>query len=187
MAMHDSPLFIPLILGTARAGRRSEQVARFVCAETQKRAEIATAFVDVRDFRLPATDDSGESEAAKELAAITSRADGFIIVSPEYNHGYPGELKVLLDMSEGEYAKKPVALCGVSAGTTGGARMMEQLRSVLIDLGATPILAAVHFPMVQELFDADGKITDDSYRGKVSKMLDELLWYTRALKAGRER
>ena len=178
--------FIPIILGTARKGRRSEHAARFVFEEVKKREGVETVFVDVRDFRLPATDDSGESEAAEKLAAITSRADGFIIVSPEYNHGYPGELKMCLDMSDGEYAKKPVAVCGVSEGTAGGARMMEQLRSVLIELEAVPILAAVQFPIVQDLFDTEGKITDDSYRDRVSKLLDELLWYARALKAARE-
>src|SRR3990167_11556083 len=133
-------LFIPLILGTAREGRRSERAARFVLEEIKKRDGIETELVDVRDFRLPATDDTGETEIAKKLSAITTRADGFIIVSPEYNHGYPGELKMMLDMSDGEYTRKPIAMCGVSAGTVGGARMMEQLRSVCIDLGAVPIL-----------------------------------------------
>jgi NAD(P)H-dependent FMN reductase len=182
-----SSLFIPIIIGTAREGRRSEYAARFVFEELKKREGIETDFVDVRDFRLPATDDSGESEVAKKLSAITARADAFIIVSPEYNHGYPGELKMMLDMSDGEYARKPIAICGVSEGAMGGARMMEQLRSVIIDLKAVPILAAVYFSNVEELFDEHGAIQDESYENRVAKMLDELLWYAKVLKQGRER
>src|SRR3989338_5841568 len=140
MTFENSSLFIPIILGTARAGRRSEHAARFVFGKMKKREGIETEFLDVRDFRLSATDDTGETEVAKKLAAITGRADGFIIVAPEYNHGYPGELKMMLDMSDGEYAKKPIAICGVSEGATGGARMMEQLRNVIIDLAAVPLL-----------------------------------------------
>src|SRR3990167_4246705 len=179
-------LFIPIILGTAREGRRSEHAARFVLEEIKKRDGIETELVDVRDFRLPATDDIGETEIAKKLSAITACADGFIIVSPEYNHGYPGELKMMLDMSDGEYAKKPIAICGVSEGAVGGARMMEQLRSVIIDLGAVPILAAVYFAEVEKIFDTEGNLQDDSYHGRVAKMLAELLWYANILKQGRE-
>jgi NAD(P)H-dependent FMN reductase len=178
-------LFIPVILGTAREGRRSEHAARFVYEEVKKQEGIETELVDVRDYRLPATDDTGETETAKKLAVITGRADGFIIVSPEYNHGYPGELKMFLDMSDGEYAKKPVAICGVSEGAVGGARMMEQLRSVIIDLNAVPVLAAVYFAKVEELFGENGAIQDKSYEGRVSKMLDSLLWYANVLKQGR--
>ena len=181
-----SSLFIPIILGTAREGRRSEHAARFVLEEIKKRDGIETELIDVRDFRLPATDDTGETEIAKKLSAIAACADGFIIVSPEYNHGYPGELKMMLEMSDGEYAKKPIAVCGVSSGWTGGARMVEQLRSVLIDLKAVPILEAVYFAKVEELFNEQGAITDDSYRGRVAKMFDELLWYATALKVARE-
>lgn len=181
-----SSLFIPVILGTARVGRRSENAARFVCAEVQKREGIETELIDVRDFRLPATDDTGKSDIAKKILPTLDRADGFIIVSPEYNHGYPGELKMFLDMSDGEYAKKPIAICGVSSGTVGGARMMEQLRNVFIDLNAVPVLEAVYFAKIEELFDESGAIKDDSYHRRIDELLDQLLWYAQALKQGRE-
>lgn len=185
--MPENPsLFIPVILGTAREGRRSEHAARFVLGEVQKRKRVETELLDVRDFRLPATDDSETTEVAKKLADITGRADGFIIVSPEYNHGYPGELKMMLDMSDGEYARKPIAMCGVSSGATGGARMIEQLRSVCIDLRAVPILEAVYFSKVGELFDESGVVQDDVCKNQVAKMFDELLWYATALKYARE-
>ncbi len=181
-----SPLFIPIILGTAREGRRSEHVARFVFEEMKKHNGIETEFLDVRDFRIAATDDSGKSDVAKKLSAFIAHADGVIIVSPEYNHGYPGELKMMLDMSDGEYARKPIAICGVSGGGMGGVRMVEQLRSVCIGLGAVPILEAVYFSNIEKLFDEKGVIQDDSYQKRVSKMLDELMWYATALKVARE-
>ena len=93
---------------------------------------------------------------------------------------------MMLDMSDGEYAKKPIAICGVSEGAVGGARMMEQLRSVIIDLGAVPILAAVYFATVEKIFDETGALVDDSYRARVDKLLDSVLWYARVLKQGRE-
>lgn len=180
-----SPLFIPVILGTAREGRRSEHAARFVYDIVKQREDIETALLDVRDFRLVATDDSEKTALEKKLAEITARADGFVIVSPEYNHGYPGELKMMLDMSDGEYARKPIAICGVSGGGMGGVRMVEQLRSVCIELGAVPISDAVYFSRIGDLFNKDGVIKDDAYHRRVAALLDELQWYATALKRAR--
>lgn len=181
-----SSLFIPIILGTARVGRRSEHAARFVFNEMKKCDGIETEFLDVRDFRLPATDDSEKTEVEQKLATIIAHADAVIIVSPEYNHGYPGELKMMLDMSDGEYARKPVAICGISSGGMGGVRMVEQLRSVCIELGAVPILEAVYFSNIEKLFDDTGVIQDEAYYRRVGKMLDELTWYATALKTARK-
>lgn len=181
----ESPLFIPVILGTGREGRRSENAARFVYEEAKQREGIETAFLDVRDFRLPATDDSEESPLPKKYREIIARADGLIIVSPEYNHGYPGELKMMLDMAYEEYARKPIALCGTGGGM-GGVRAVEQLRSVCLELGAVPILEAVYFSKIGELFDESGTIKDSAYQKRVGAMLDELQWYATALKRARE-
>ncbi len=178
-------LFIPVILGTAREGRRSENAARFVLEEVKKRAEVESELMDARDFRLPVTDNSEESDTAKRFEKIVSRADGFIIVSPEYNHGYPGELKMMLDMLYEQYARKPVAICGVSSGGMGGVRMVEQLRLVAIEFHMVPIQTAVYFSNIGKLFDGNGVITDLSYSQRVQKLLDELIWYGQALKAAR--
>lgn len=180
-------LYIPLILATAREGRHSEKAANFVLSEMRKRPEIETDLIDVRDYRLQATDNTEESETAKKLAEKISRADGYIIVSPEYNHGYPGELKMMLDMLFEQYARKPVAICGVSSGGLGGARMVEQLRLVMIEFHMVPIHNAVYFSSVKNLFDENGFIKDQSYIQKVQKLLDELIWYAKALKEAREK
>lgn len=178
-------LYIPVILGTAREGRRSEKAARFVFEEIKKRPEIESELIDVRDFRLPATDNTEESEIAKALGEKISRADGYVIVSPEYNHGYPGELKMMLDMLYTQYARKPVAICGVGSGGMGGVRAVEQLRLVAIEFHMLPIQPAVYFSNVKTLFDEQGNITDPSYTERVKKLLDEVIWYARALKAAR--
>ena len=178
-------LFIPLILGTAREGRRTEAAARFVYGEMKKRSELETEFLDVRDFRIPASDNSETSDIAKKFIAFITRADGLVIVAPEYNHGYPGELKMMLDMAYKQYGRKPVAICG-TGGMLGGGRMLEQLRLVMIELGMAPIREAVYFSKVWELFDEMGVIKDASYAARVGRLLDELTWYARALKRARE-
>ena len=114
-------LFIPVVLGTARKGRRSENAARFVFEETKKRAGVETEFVDI--CKIPMRlDDAGEQMKDPAFSDLVTRADGLILVVPEYNHGYPGLLKHALDMNLEEYIHKAVGICGVSAGPFGGAR-----------------------------------------------------------------
>ena len=178
-------MYIPIILGTAREGRQSEKAARFMLQKALV-AGLESEIIDVRDYRLPATDNSKGSPQAIELAEKVERMDGLIIVSPEYNHGYPGELKMMLDMLFSEYAHKPVGICGVSSGAWGGVRMTEQLRLVCIALHLIPTGEAVHFPKVQELFDDQGQLLGKSQHGQARRMLEELIWYARALKSERE-
>jgi NAD(P)H-dependent FMN reductase len=179
-------IYIPIILGTAREERRSEKAANFVFQEFQKQKGVETEIIDVRDYRIVATDDSVEQEPAKRFAEKVIRADGFIIVAPEYNHGYSGELKMMLDMLYKEYNRKPVAICGVAGGGMGGVRMVEQLRLVAIEFQMVPISKAVYFSNAGKLFNEQGKITDDSYSERLQKMFEELLWYAAALKQARE-
>ncbi|MCX6680607.1 MAG: NAD(P)H-dependent oxidoreductase [Methanothrix sp.] len=178
-------MYIPVILGTARLGRQSEKAAQFMLQKARE-AGLECEIIDVRDYRLEATDNTEKSQPALNLAEKARRADGFIIVSPEYNHGYPGELKMLLDMLFSQYAHKPVGICGVSSGTWGGTRMVEQLRQVCLAFHMVPTGEAVHFPRVQELFDEAGLLKGNSQHGQAKRLLEELIWYARALKAGRE-
>src|SRR5918911_1817733 len=124
------PLFIPVILGTTRQGRASENVAKFVFAETSKRDGVETELIDIRDIALP-TDDAGEAIKDSRFSATVARADALILVVPEYNHGYPGMLKHALDTNLKEYIHKAVGVCGVSAGPFGGARVIENLLPVM--------------------------------------------------------
>jgi NAD(P)H-dependent FMN reductase len=179
-------MFIPVILGTAREGRNSEKVAKFVLEEV-RRAGLETELIDVRDYRTEATNNTEEIPQAQKLGTIIEKADGLIIVSPEYNHGYPGELKMFLDMLYDQYAGKPLGICGVSMGPLGGARMVEQLRQVSIELHMVPIREAIYFPVVQNLFDEKGVIKDPGmYAGRIKTFLDELVMYAKTLKKTRE-
>jgi len=179
-------MYIPVILGTARVGRQSEKVANFILEETKK-AGFETELIDVRDLRADATDNTQASLQAKKLSPKIERADALIIVSPEYNHGYPGELKMMMDLLYQQYAGKPVGFCGVSAGGLGGAKAVEQLRQVVIELHMVPIREALYFPAVQDLFDEKGIMKDPgSYKDRIKSFLDELARYADALKPARK-
>src|ERR1041385_4000463 len=181
----EQPLFIPIILGTARRGRQSENVARFVFEQTKKRAGVETELIDV--CKLPMKlDDAGEQMKDPTFSATIQRCDGLIIVTPEYNHGYPGLLKHALDMNLEEYIHKAVGICGVSAGPFGGARVIEALLPVMREFGLVTIFWDVNFGNVGKIFGEDGKLLDEGFVGRTAKLLDELIWMARVLRHGRE-
>ena len=180
----DQPkLFIPIILGTSRRGRQSEHVARFVFDQTSKRVETELIDVCTLPMRL---DDAGEQMKDPTFSATIQRCDALIIVTPEYNHGYPGLLKHALDMNLAEYVHKAAGICGVSAGAFGGARVIEALLPVMRELGLVTIFWDVNFAKVQNLFDEQGKLLDPNYERRFDKFLNELIWMARVLRYGRE-
>jgi NAD(P)H-dependent FMN reductase len=181
----DRPLFIPVILGTPRQGRWSEHVARFVFDEMRRREGVETELIDVRQLNL-ALDDAGEAIKDANFSATVTRADGLVIVTPEYNHGYPGLLKHALDTNLREYIHKAVGVCGVSAGGFGGTRVIENLLPVLRELGLVAIFNDGNFSSVQKIFDATGKLLDEAYVKRLDKFLNELFWMARTLRYGRE-
>ena len=181
----DRPLFIPVILGTSRKGRQSGNVARFVIEQVKKRAGVETELIDV--CALPMRlDDAGEQMKDPAFSATIERCDGLVIVVPEYNHGYPGLLKHALDMNLKEYIHKAVGICGVSAGSFGGARVIEALLPVMRELGLVTIFWDVNFGNVEKLFDEQGNLLDQKYVRRLDKFLNELVWMARVLRYGRE-
>src|SRR5436309_15120206 len=180
------PVFLPVIIGTARQGRLSEPAANFVFGEVSKRGDIQTELIDIRKIPL-AVDDAGEALKDSRFSAMVSRADGLILVVPEYNHSFPGLLKHVLDTNLKEYVHKAVGVCGVSAGPFGGARMIQSLVPVLRELGLITIFWDVYFSTAGKLFDpATGEMKDPAYSGRVDKFLSELVWMARALRHARE-
>ena len=179
------PLFIPVVLGTARKGRYSENVASFVLEQMRLRRDVETELIDIRDLPLP-PDDAGEALKQPGFSATMMRADALVLVVPEYNHGYPGLLKHLLDTNLKEYIHKAVGICGVSAGGFGGARAIQNLLPVMRELGLVTIFWDGNFSNVQKLFDQQGTITDPSYASRIDKFLSELIWMGKVLKHGRE-
>ena len=188
MATQDiaRPVFLPVVIGTPRQGRLTEAAAKFVFGEVSKRSDIETELIDIRKIPIR-MDDAGEALKDSEFSATVARADGLILVVPEYNHSFPGLLKHVLDTNLKEYVHKAVGVCGVSAGPFGGARMIESLLPVLRELGLVTIFWDVYFGTAGRLFDsATGKISDPAYSRRVEKFLNELVWMARALRHARE-
>jgi len=180
-------LHIPLILGTNRQGRESEKVARWLLRRMKKYDDVETTLIDARDFKLP-HDDYGESikDQFEEFRDLVLQADGFVIVSPEYNHGYPGVLKSVLDLLLKEYFHKAVGIVGVSSGVLGGARMIENLLPVIRELGLTPIFKSLTFIQAPTVFDESGNLKQNIYEKMSDDFFEELFWMARTLKWGRE-
>lgn len=182
---NETPVFVPVILGTIRKGRASENVARFVHAELSRLDGVETELVDIRDIRL-GWDDEGEALKDQAFAALCDRADGFVLVVPEYNHSFPGSLKRVLDTNLKEYIHKAAGVVGVSAGPWGGVRMIQSLLPVLREIGLVTIFWDGIFPTAQKQFDAAGAILDPATAGRrLEKFFAELVWMSRTLRYGR--
>ena len=184
--MSNRPLFIPVILGTVRKGRASENVAKFVFEQVKKREGVETEFVDLCDLSFP-NNDAGEQIKDPRFSQLCERADALVLVVPEYNHGYPGLLKHALDSNLKEYIHKAVGICGVSAGGFGATRVIENLLPVMRELGLVTIFWDGNFSGARNLFDENGKIQDEATHVKrMDKFLGEVIWMGKVLRYGRE-
>jgi NAD(P)H-dependent FMN reductase len=186
--MSEDKLFIPVLLGTPRKGRESATVAKWLLGKIEERAdEIETHLFDVRDFRLPSDDYGMETkDNFPEWRDAMIRADALVIVTPEYNHGYPGTLKSVLDLLLPEYIHKAVAFAAVSAQVWGGVRVIEALVQTTREMGFAVTFTDLNFPRVQTLFGEDGKMLDEkAYEARVKAFLDELVWMSKTLRWGR--
>ena len=180
-------LTIPVLLGSVRQDRMAARAGRMIMRALSARGH-EPVLVDPMDLRLPLLDRmykefaKGEApHALAQLAALYTRADGFLIVSGEYNNGIPPALKNLLDHFLEEYYWRPSAIVSYSSGQFGGVRAAMQLRMTLAELGMPSIPSVLALPRVQDLLDADGV-------GEVhglARFLDEFAWYAEALRARR--
>lgn len=182
-----SKLFIPVLLGTNRKERQSENVAKWIFSKMHERDDLETQLFDVRDFHLP-HDHYGQEikDDFPEWRDAVIRADGLVIVTPEYNHGPPGPLKGVLDLLLREYVHKAVAFVGVSAQVWGGTRVIESMVNMVRELGLAVTFTDLNFPRVQTLFDAQGNLIDPAYEKRAKDFLDELAWMATTLRWGRE-
>lgn len=182
-----SKLSIPVLLGTSRKNRESGNVANWVCSKMRERDDIETQLFDVRDFHLPydhyGTEIGGDFPEWRDAII---KADGLVIVTPEYNHGYPGSLKGVLDLLLKEYIHKAVAFVGVSAGPWGGTRVVESMVPMVRELGLAVTFSDLNFPSVKNKFDSNGNLLDEAYNERISGFLDELVWMATTLRWGRE-
>jgi NAD(P)H-dependent FMN reductase len=185
--MSEDKLFLPILLGTPRKNRQSGHVSNWVCGKMRERGDIETQLFDVCDFHLP--HDHYGTEIGKDFPEWRDaiiRADGLVIVTPEYNHGYPGSLKSVLDLLLKEYIHKAVAFVGVSAGPWGGTRVIEACIPMVRELGLAVTFSDLNFPKVASKFDENGKLLDEAYEKRVQGFLDELVWMAKTFRWGRE-
>lgn len=185
-------LNIAVIYGSARRDRQGIKAARFVVRQLEERAHDVT-LIDSQEYDLPLLDwmykeyEPGQAPAAmQKIADILNAADGFIVVSGEYNHSIPAALKNLLDHYQGEYLYKPSGIVTYSAGPFGGVRALVNLRGILAELGTPSIPSAFPISHIHNAFDTDGKSLDTPYDERVVKFLDEFEWYANALSKARD-
>jgi NAD(P)H-dependent FMN reductase len=180
-------LLLPVLLGTNRKNRNSVNPAKWLVGEMEKRPEIETRLFDASDFAFP-QDDYGPQikDLFPEWRDTIIKADGLVIVAPEYNHGYSGALKAVLDLLLKEYIHKAVAFVGVSAGPWGGTRVVEAMVPMVRELGLAVTFTDLNFAKVRDTFDAEGKLLDPAFEQRVKGFLDELVWMATVLKWGRE-
>lgn len=182
----NETLFIPVILGTPRQGRMSEHVANFVVSQVALLAGVETELFDVRKMNFP-TSDAGEQIKDPQFSAAMMRSDAIVLIAPEYNHGYPGLLKHVLDSNLKEYIHKAVGIVGVSAGPWGGTRVIQNMLPVMRELGLVTIFWDGNFSNVQKAFDAaTGTLLEAAYVRRLEKFFKELVWMAKVLRYGRE-
>jgi NAD(P)H-dependent FMN reductase len=184
-------LNIAILYGSVRQNRSGIHVAQFVAQQVEARGHVAT-LVDPLELPLPLLDKmykeypAGEApENMEKIAQILAQADGFLVVSGEYNHSVPPALKNMLDHFQKEYLYKPSGLVTYSPGAFGGARVAMHLRNLMGELGAPTIPSIMYFSKTVQVFDNEGKLQDEAYIRRIARFLNEFDWYVEALQKQR--
>jgi NAD(P)H-dependent FMN reductase len=193
-----SKLRIAVVLGSTREGRYGDKPAHWITARLNEHAELAAELIDLRDWPLPffdariaparVTDGKYGNDTADRFAATIAAYDGFVIVAAEYNHGYTAVLKNALDWTFREWSRKPVTFVGY--GGVGGARAVEQLRQVAIEMEMAPIRRAVHLSIevMRATMTHSAPAPREAFAGSeaaATLMVDELVWWAHALRSAR--
>ena len=181
---------VAIIFGSVRTARQGHKAAYFIQKQAKKMG-WETTLIDPKEYALPFVDlmykeMANPEPVFKKLHDIFTEADGFILVTAEYNHGIPPALKNILDHYQKEFFFKPAGIVSYSEGYFGGARAVEQLRLVCAELGmpATPI--AYHIPNIKTALNEEGIPADPKAEDRAKRFLSEFEWYLKALKKGRE-
>lgn len=189
---------IQVIIGSTRQGRFGDKPAKWIFGKLKEKEGVEAELIDLRDWPLPFFDEpvspsmmEGQkadyvSSTGKKWAKKVGEADGFLIVTPEYNHGYSAVLKNALDYVYKEWNNKPVAFMSYG-GIAGGTRAVQQLRLVAIELQMIPIRAGVHIPLYWNQLDEKGELKEDSIKGTTETMLTQLIKWVKDLKSIRSK
>ncbi len=182
---------IAIIVGSTREQRAGIRVARWFMDIAAQRQDLHPELIDLKEWDFPMFSDANlpstgvyTTEITKRWSATVAACDGFVIVTPEYNHGYPAALKNALDYLYREWNRKPVAF--VSYGSSaGGARSVEQLKQVVLDLQLVPIRPAVLIPFIRSAFDEHGVMVQKGQDTTAQTLLDQLVWWAGLLREAR--
>jgi NAD(P)H-dependent FMN reductase len=173
---------VVIISSSIRTGRNSNRVADYLHSFVKENYNAKVEIADLDKYGFPLFNErlknlKDPSPGTLEFTEKINNADGIIIVTPEYNGGYPASLKNVIDLLYNEWKRKPVALCTVSSGPFGGAQVTTSLLFTLWKIGAWMVPAMLPIPKVQEQFDESGKATDPVSTDKRAKtFVDELFW-----------
>jgi NAD(P)H-dependent FMN reductase len=185
---------IKIISASTRPGRKGPAVASWILEEARNHSDWEVELLDLANINLPFLDEvhhprlrKYEKRHTKDWSAKIEEADGFIVVTPEYNHGYPAPLKNAFDYLYQEWNYKPLTFISYG-GISGGLRAVQQFKSIVTALKMTPIVEAVSIPFFTEFINEKGKFeADESLEKSCHAMLTELLLLTEGLKAMRSR
>jgi len=177
---------VALILGSDREGRFGETVARWAAQQIQRRDEFELDVIDPLDLALPTRIQRRPPAQVLAYRERIDHADAFVLVVPEYNHGYTAILKAMIDHAKEEWYAKPIAMVSYG-GISGGLRAVEQLRLVFAELHAVTLRDTVSFHGARQQFDQDGQpIHADAVGAAMTTLLDRLVWWAEALRQARE-
>jgi len=179
---------IPVIVGSVRRNRESIKVAAFALNCLKGSGCVNTEVLDLKEMALPIMEERlrFRNDPPDSVALFSSKidqADAIVIVTPEYNGGYPGVLKNALDYLKNEYRRKPFGIITVSTAETGGILCLVTLRQIIVHLGGVPIPASLPVSRVQEALDSEGRPRDPKFGKRANVFFEELLWFTEAIAA----
>ncbi|ABC28303.1 predicted flavoprotein [Hahella chejuensis KCTC 2396] len=177
---------VALIYGSTREGRFCDKVARWAGGRILNYQGLSLDMIDPAELALPPYHQRERPPAVEALCRRVGQADAFVIVTPEYNHGYPAPLKFVIDSVNSEWRAKPVAFVSYG-GISGGLRAVEQLRLVFAELHAVTVRDTVSFASAWEQFDENGELLAPARAQKsMDIMLDRLVWWAQALRGARQ-
>lgn len=182
----ERKIHLALLMGSNREGRFCDTVTRWVVKQIARRSEFTLDVLDPLELSLPPRIETEDSAPVRAFRERIDRADAFVVVVPEYNHGYPAVIKAMIDHADEEWYAKPVALVSYG-GISGGLRAVEQLRLVFAELHAVTIRDTVSFHFARREFDENGEpVHADAVEAAMTTLLDRLAWWANALTQARE-
>ena len=182
---------ISTFIGSVRYGRMGDKVGAWVAKTLEQRGHKVhlidpLIYEELLTLKLPNHYNPKPSAQMQQLHSWLEESDGFILVTPEYNHSFSGAIKNALDNFMPEYLHKPFGIASYSGGPFGGIRANEGLRQVVSELKGVPTPIPFMMSLVQNVFDESGNLKDTSYEKRLNDFLDDFEWYVNALKAARK-